>query len=328
MQERGNNVESSAKECKVKNRRLIPIVLSYSLCSSTLLLVNKFVLRALPAPSTVLTTQCFFTAFAIRVAAFLYPNQSVEKISDEDLKLFIVVVACFVGTLFSNAKALQLTNVDTVIGLRLTMPLITSVLEYLFLGRELPSRRSALALLGVAGSFSFYIIENGSLPYQSLCWLGLWYFWTIFEGVFVKHVVTVSKLSIMSKTYYLNIFSTVVLALMAFKLESGKIRGAVEDSLDSVFAPLALLLSCFLGFGISYLSFQLRELVSATTFNMIGNICKILTISINSIVWNLHASTAGTASIVLCIGFTTLYSQAPMKLPVGDEDNRIAQVKV
>ena len=328
MQERDNNVESGAHEYKVKSRKLIFIALSYSFCSSTLLLVNKFVLRAFPAPSTVLATQCIFTAFAVRVASLLFPNRRLEKISDEDLKLFFVVVACFVGTLFSNAKALQFTNVDTIIGLRLTMPLITSVLEYIFLGRELPNRRSSFALLGVAGSFSFYIIDNGSLSYQSLLWLGLWYFWAIFEGVFVKHVVTVSKLSILSKTYYLNMFATVIFVLMASKFESGRIQDAVESAFDSIFASLAWLLSCFLGFGMSYLTFQLRELVSATTFNMIGNICKILTISINSMVWNLHASAAGTASIVLCIGFTTMYSQAPMRVrqewpsTAGDEDNR------
>lgn len=304
-------MEAGAQELKGKNRRLILIIISYSLCSSTLLLVNKSVLRAFPAPSTILAIQCFFTAFAVRFASFLFPDQNVENISHEDLNRFFVVVACFVGTLFSNAKALQFTNVDTVIGLRLTMPLITSILEYVFLGRELPNRRSSLALLGVAGSFSFYVIDHGSLPYQSLLWLGLWYFWTIFEGVFVKHVVTVSKLSVLSKTYYLNSFSTVILVLMAFTLESSRINDAFDSALYSV---VALTLSCVLGLGMSYLSFQLREEVSATTFNMIGNICKILTIAINSIVWKLHASAAGTTSIILCIGFTTMYSQAPMRV--------------
>ena len=184
----------SGRELKSTQHSLIISIVSYSLCSSTLLLVNKFVLRGFPAPSTILATQCFFSAFAVRFASFFFSDQSVEKISQEDLKLFCVVVACFVGTLFSNAKALQFTNVDTIIGLRLTMPLFTSVLEYAFLGRELPNKRSSLALLGVAGSFSFYVIDNGSLPYRSLVWLGLWYFWTIFEGVFVKHVVTVSRM--------------------------------------------------------------------------------------------------------------------------------------
>ena len=287
-------LESGVHELKSKTRRLIFIIASYSLCSSTLLLVNKFVLRVFPAPSTVLATQCFFTAFAVRIASFLFPNHRVENISEEDLKLFSVVVACFVGTLFSSAKALQLTNVDTVIGLRLTMPLFTSALEYLFLGRELPNKRSALALFGVAGSFSFYIMDNGSLPHQSIFWLGLWFFWTIFEAVFVKHVVTVSRLSTLSKTYYLNMFSTVVLACMALNFESGRIRDAFGSAFYSALSPLALSLSCLLGFGMSYLSFLLRQEVSATTFNLVGNICKIFTIAINSIVWNLHASAAGT----------------------------------
>ena len=102
-------LESGVHELKSKTRRLIFIIASYSLCSSTLLLVNKFVLRVFPAPSTVLATQCFFTAFAVRIASFLFPNHRVENISEEDLKLFSVVVACFVGTLCEFSVVLRLS---------------------------------------------------------------------------------------------------------------------------------------------------------------------------------------------------------------------------
>lgn len=301
------SAESGVQE--LKPRSLVFVIVSYSLCSSTLLLVNKLVLQAIPAPSTMLAAQCFFTAFAVRSVCIVFPRHVVEKISKEDLRLFVVVVACFVGTLFSNAKALQFTNVDTVIGLRLTMPLVTSVLEYAFLGRELPNRRSSLALLGVAGSFSFYIFENGSLSSQCMFWLGFWYSWTIIEGIFVKHVVTVSKLSTLSKTYYLNLFSSLVFACMACIWEYQRIAVPIGTAVQ----PILLSLSCCLGFGMSYLSFLLRQEISATTFNIIGNVCKVLTIGVNSFVWNLHASPAGTASIIICIGCTTIYSQAPMR---------------
>ena len=266
--------ESKVEEAKPK--RLAFMIASYSICSSTLLLVNKYVLQSFPVPSTILATQCFFTAFAVRCASIVFSNQNVETMSKADFRLFVVVVICFVGTLFSNAKALQYTNVDTVIGLRLTMPLITCVLEYLFLGRQLPNTRSALALFGVAGSFSFYIMENGSLPFRSVFWLGLWYSWTIFEGIFLKHVVTVSRLSTMSKTYYLNVFSMVVFAFLALQLESRGLQPVTmsDAGLLAFVSHLLLLLSCFLVrrrpfFYDGFLSVKLAFLLSreATTFS-------------------------------------------------------------
>ena len=53
---------------------------------------------------------------------------------------------------------------------------------------------------------------------------------------------------------------------------------------------VALVLSCVGGIGMSYFSFALRAAISATTFSVIGNICKVLTILVNSLMWDQHAS--------------------------------------
>ena len=53
---------------------------------------------------------------------------------------------------------------------------------------------------------------------------------------------------------------------------------------------IALVLSCVGGIGMSYFSFALRAAISATTFSVIGNICKVLTILVNSVMWDQHAS--------------------------------------
>ena len=84
-----------------------------------------------------------------------------------------------------------------------------------------------------------------------------------------------------------------------------------------------LSITCILGLGMSYFSFHLRSMVSATTFSMVGNLCKIFTIAINSIMWELHASWAGTVSIILCIAFSTLYSQAPLRNYDGSEKRSV-----
>lgn len=53
---------------------------------------------------------------------------------------------------------------------------------------------------------------------------------------------------------------------------------------------IALVLSCAGGLGMSYFSFALRAVISATSFSVIGNICKVLTILVNILMWDQHAS--------------------------------------
>jgi len=47
-------------------------------------------------------------------------------------------------------RALEISNIETVIIFRSCTPIAVSVCDHLFLGRELPSRRSSLALLIIA----------------------------------------------------------------------------------------------------------------------------------------------------------------------------------
>ena len=53
---------------------------------------------------------------------------------------------------------------------------------------------------------------------------------------------------------------------------------------------VALLASCAGGLGMSYFSFALRAVISATTFSVIGNVCKVLTILVNLLMWDEHSS--------------------------------------
>ena len=52
----------------------------------------------------------------------------------------------------------------------------------------------------------------------------------------------------------------------------------------------ALVASCLGGLGMSYFSFALRAVISATSFSVTGNVCKVLTILVNLLMWDNHAS--------------------------------------
>jgi len=55
------------------------------------------------------------------------------------------------------------------------------------------------------------------------------------------------------------------------------------------------------GIGISISGFMCREAISATSFSVVGNMNKVLTVFVNFLIWNKHASPAGLASLFICL---------------------------
>lgn len=76
---------------------------------------------------------------------------------------------------------------------------------------------------------------------------------------------------------------------------------------------VALILSCVAGLGMSFLSFLLRNMISATAFAIVGNMCKVGTILVNTLIWDQHSEGMGIAALMLCLGSGALYSQAPLR---------------
>ena len=72
-------------------------------------------------------------------------------------------------------------------------------------------------------------------------------------------------------------------------LASGDVS-VLQGQLWSPPAVTVLALTCLGGLGMSYFSFALRAVISATSFSVIGNVCKVLTILVNLLIWDNHAS--------------------------------------
>merc|ERR1719473_1567679 len=83
----------------------------------------------------------------------------VEGLSLDRVRAFGVTPLAFLATLVANIKILEYANVETFIMVRNSTPLATAVLDWVFLGRDLPDSRSWLALLiaaiGAAGYMYF-----------------------------------------------------------------------------------------------------------------------------------------------------------------------------
>lgn len=79
-----------------------------------------------------------------------------------------------VGTLFSNIKVLVYSNVETFITFRSSTPLVLSVCDYLFLGRELPGGRSIFSIFLLVVSCGGYTYFDQGFKLQAYTWLCVW----------------------------------------------------------------------------------------------------------------------------------------------------------
>lgn len=104
----------------------------------------------------------------------------------EKVKPFILVVIAFLGALYTNVKTLQFENVETFIVFRSSTPLIISWLDYLYLGRELPSRRSWLSLMAIIVGASLYVHFDSNFEVRAYAWVVAWMFVFVFDQTYVK----------------------------------------------------------------------------------------------------------------------------------------------
>lgn len=113
-------------------------MLLFSLCSSSLLLVNKLCMHMAPAPSFISTLQ-FVTAGSTCLVIKATGLAIVDDFEWEKVKPYLLYVCMFCSTIYCNMKSLEHSNVETIIVFRACCPLCVCLFDWAFLGRELPS---------------------------------------------------------------------------------------------------------------------------------------------------------------------------------------------
>ena len=181
-------------------------VIAYTSSSSILLLANAVFVRALPAPSLLLSVQSLVSALFILLrggtSEMLWPRR-------DEFKMLSVGAGSYAFKLFTNLKTIQYIRVQTYVCLRLTAPLVLSILEYFFSNLELPTLRSLASLSGLASGYFIYALYNYGKGSPHSHWLALWYCGSLFHTMYVKHLISrVPRLSGTWKLIFqLNLFT-------------------------------------------------------------------------------------------------------------------------
>ena len=262
-------------------------MLMFSLSSSSLLLVNKLCIHYVPTPSLVSTAQFVFcTVFIMGLKASGY--QEVDGWEWAKVKPYLLYIGMFVATIYCNMKALQHANVETLIVFRACCPVVVCLLDWGFLGRQLPAPRSALALLTlVAGAVGYVMCDR---EFALSGWSA--YYWSTAYAVIIsvemcygKHIVgpQLGFKSMWGPSLYTNALAIVPMATI----------GIVTHEPDKITAgtltPTAMALvsvSCVIGVAISFTGWYCRSLVTATAYTVLGVANKMATVTVNLLIWD------------------------------------------
>lgn len=281
-------------------------VILYMLSSSTMLILNKMALANFNSPAGLLIIQLWFSACFVYIlgrSGVIELNELSYKTANE----FKLVPLSFLLILYANMKILQHSNVETFIIIRASTTVIMSILDVEFLNRQLPSLKSWVSIIGVlACTIGYGFAEHTDLTSDSLIWIVIWYSLFCFDQIYIKHVVdTFTSMNRWDMVFYNN--SIPLLLLVPFFIFT-------EDSINiSDYGLFFIILSCFCGITLSFCGFWTRKEVSATKFTVIGNVCKFLTILLNYLLWDRHASETGIFLIIVGIVFTFGYNQSPIR---------------
>jgi solute carrier family 35 len=289
--------------------------MGYMSCSALMLIGNKLAVHYMPAPSFVLWCQLFSSAAGVWLLGLAGLIQ-VDALNREKILSFGPVALVFTGTLFCNMKTLQYANVETFIVFRASTPIAVSVADWLFLGRELPNKKSTCSLAALAIGAYLYTVTDAGFQVKAYMWLAVWYGAFLVDQIYIKHVVDTVKMdSNWGRVYYCNLLASFPLIFTGLASnETAKIEWTFN-------ATMALGFSCVLGLAMSYFAFMARKLVSATYFSIIGNVCKIMTVIINYLIWDKHATPFGMSCLFGCLVAAYFYDQAPLRKVTNSADD-------
>lgn len=171
-------------------------------------------------------------------------------------------------------------------------------MDYTFLGRKLPCARSWLSLVGLLIGAVMYVLYDSAFDVRAYMWVAAWFAVFTFDQVYIKYVCDTVHMTNWGRVFYTNFLSCLPVFFMIFAFQETDVVVGKEGVHTWTPASIAALsVSCLVGVAMSYSAFLLRAMVSATSFTVVGIMCKIATVVINCVIWDKHASPMGLIAL-------------------------------
>ena len=300
----------------------VPRLLSYFLSSSSLLVLNKVAITAIPNASLLLFIQLSSTVVIISATALVSKTHVNFRPDGEVVRAYITVAAVFLCTIYSNFQVIHSIGINPFIVLRCSTPLMVSILDWAFMGRTLPDRKSVLALCGIFASGSMYarfrvtdlgssVVSRHGSTMSGIWWSVTWSIAFLFDMVYIKYVAESYRCSGLERTLYQNFLA--LPSLVLFMTTGVEKHSIFEASTAPCSAYIAVILTCFAGAALSFAGMSLRTELSATAFTILGIVCKMASTMLNEIFIEPEQDLVRLSCIVAVIISSAYYKQAPLK---------------
>lgn len=139
-----------------------------------------------------------------------------------------------------------------------------------------------------------------------------------FEMTYGKKLTNQIKMeSVWGSVFYCNFLALLPMFVLGWVMGDYEGLSVKLSELPSN-GVMILLFSCVAGTLIGYSGWLCREMVSATTYTLVGVVNKFLTILLNVVLWDKHASPFGIVAVCMCLAAGSLYQQSPTRKQVQE----------
>lgn len=289
-------------------------VVGYALSSSLLAVINKVAITMFNYPGLLTALQYLTSCLGVLILGKLGFLRH-DAFRWETARKFLPAAVVFYLAIFANTNLLRHANVETFIVFRSSTPLLVAVADTIFRKQPWPSNLTFAALVLILGGAVGYVATDSGFTVTAYSWAFFYLVMITTEMVYIKHTVTNLGLNTWGFVLYNNL-----LALMMAPLSWIITREYVDAIIalrysrgSNLFSPAAfsaVLLSCVFGLLISFFGFAARKAISATAFTVTGVVNKFLTVAINVVIWDKHASPVGLFCLLMTIAGGVLYQQS------------------
>ncbi|KAK9149742.1 hypothetical protein Scep_008499 [Stephania cephalantha] len=289
------------------------VVIGYALCSSLLAVINKYAITKFNFPGLLTSLQYLTSASGVYLLSklgFLHH----DPFTLPTAKRFLPAALVFYLAIFTNTNLLRHANVDTFIVFRSLTPLFVALADTAFRSQPCPSNLTFFSLLIILAGAVGYVATDSAFTLTAYSWAFAYLVTITTEMVYIKHMVTNLGLNTWGFVLYNNLLSLMMAPFFCF------LTGEYVDVLAAVNSPsgdwikpgaaIAVSLSCVFGLLISFFGFAARKAVSATAFTVTGVVNKFLTVAINVLIWDKHASPFGLLCLLFTIVGGVVYQQS------------------
>jgi uncharacterized membrane protein HdeD (DUF308 family) len=202
--------------------------------------------------------------------------------SPQKARLWTGVMFAWLLPMIVSMIALKYLQVEAVVVFRTLSTFGVALGDRYFFGKQF-TQPALVAMLVTVGGGVLFALSDAHYTAVGYFWGVMYFLATIYNGLYIKLIFTQSvDMSNWEKTYYNNLMALPVTLLLILGTES--VSGIFTAIKDLSFAGwLVILLSGVMGTAISVAGTNTRDLLSATSFNIAGNINKFMSVGFSVI---------------------------------------------